>query len=205
MTTISLFTPLPQEPTTDFINCFNSPLRQIQSHHLINNSSSEHKLHLGSSASMGHQCWNYIRVWVHLLSCPSVMGQAQLMTINTQPHPILGLGFFPPIWYQTFLHPPWPPPSPSPPAALPTSRQCPSNRASPALCSLSAPAASRAELLQVFDDALQRASSVPAPPACPHLGLGRRRSGGFPRRRRAPVRLRAALRPQAELGPHGHA
>jgi hypothetical protein len=44
------------------------------------------------SQTHGHlaSCWNYIRVWVHLLSCPSVMGQAQLMTINTQPHPILG-------------------------------------------------------------------------------------------------------------------
>jgi hypothetical protein len=46
----------------------------------------------GQSCDCGG-CWNYIRVWVHLLSCPSVMGQAQLMTINTQPHPILGLGF----------------------------------------------------------------------------------------------------------------
>jgi hypothetical protein len=38
-------------------------------------------------------CWNCIRIWVHLLFCPSIMGQAQLMVINILSHPILGLGF----------------------------------------------------------------------------------------------------------------
>lgn len=38
-------------------------------------------------------CWNCIRIWVHLLFCPSIIGQAQLMVINILPHPILGLGF----------------------------------------------------------------------------------------------------------------
>jgi hypothetical protein len=137
-------------------------------------------------------------VWVHLLSCPSVMGQAQLMIINTQPHPILGLGFSlqygirlscilpgrrPPLARRLLSLPaagalPAAPPLPSAPYRRPRPAAPSSSRSSTTLCR--GPRPSR--------------RLHPARPARrgrrvgrPHLGLGRRRSVGFPRRRRATV------------------
>jgi hypothetical protein len=137
-------------------------------------------------------------VWVHLLSCPSVMGQAQLMIINTQPHPILGLGFSlqygirlscilpgrrPPLARRLLSLPaagalPAAPPLPSAPYRRPRPAAPSSSRSSTMLCRGPRP-------------------SRRLHPACParrgrrvgrpHLGLGRRHSVGFPRRRRATV------------------